>query len=267
MRGYKNKIKGKKEIEINSLGNKLILPTSDRGLSRELMMGKEGVREREVLEMIELLKKEGNPLVEPNDNIIEVGANIGYYALQWAKIINKGKGKMYAIEPNPKTFEYLKKNIKMNKYKDIELVNKGISYKKDTLPFFVSKAWNISRFLEEFEKDKANKMVEVDSLDNMFKDIEINLIRMDVEGYEYQVLMGAKKILKKSDNLKILMEIHPNKLSIRQKKEMIELLRKNNFKIKKYTDKWARVRGEAPLSKLLEATESQHFLIEKRKQK
>jgi len=260
--GYKKKITGKTEIKITSLGNKMILPTSDIGLSRELIINN-GIREKEVLEMIKECKEDGNPIVKPNDNIIEIGANIGYYALQWAKITNSGGGEVYAIEPNPKTFKYLKKNIKINNYDNVHLINKGVSDKKDSLPFYASRAWNLSHFLDKSEKYQANGIIEADSLDNLFKNLRINLIRMDVEGYEYQVLMGAKNILKNNKNIKILMEIHPNKLSRKQKKEIVRILGKNNFEIVKYTDKWANVKDKGPLSKMLEATESQHFLLKK----
>lgn len=262
---YKQAIEGKTEIKKNILGSKMILPVADKGLSKDLII--EGIREKEVLKLIQELEKEGNSLVKPDDNVIEIGANIGYYALQWAKIIQKGKGKVWAIEPNPQAFEYLKKNISLNKYNRVFFLNKGLSNKKGKMFFLEHNNWNLSKILSEKEANTNSTKINIDTLDNLFSGKEINLIRMDVEGHEYNILKGGIKILKENPNLKILMEYHPHELTTAQKKDLIKILKDSGFKIKYCVDLNGRIKKARNLSILKTSIHPYHFLFMKNENK
>ena len=65
----------------------------------------------------ELVKRE----IKEGDLVIDVGANIGYYTLIFAKLVGE-KGKVYAFEPEPRSFKLLKKNVEENKYQNIMMV-------------------------------------------------------------------------------------------------------------------------------------------------
>ena len=65
-----------------------------------------------------------------NPIIIDVGSNVGLYSLCYSKIY-KGS-KIYSFEPEKNNFNFLKKNIHLNKGKDIFIFNYGISDKKET---------------------------------------------------------------------------------------------------------------------------------------
>ena len=82
-------------------GNKMYLDPSDIGLSKELLLS--GTREELQTKIIKEMVKKGMV-------VLEIGANLGYYALIEASIIGK-EGKIYAIEPVPRNFEILNKNI------------------------------------------------------------------------------------------------------------------------------------------------------------
>ncbi|MEX0919957.1 MAG: FkbM family methyltransferase [Candidatus Pacearchaeota archaeon] len=258
---YWNVVKDRKEIKRNILGNKMILPTKDRGLSRDLILN--GVREEEVIKLIKKLRKE-NSLIDRNSVVVEIGANIGYYALIWGNILKEKEGFLYAIEPNPYCFEYLKKNVKLNNLKNVMLINKGVSDKRKSCFFRMDKEWNLSKIAEKGENKSDCIKMEFESLDNLFKDKEdISLIRMDVEGHEYNILKGAKNILRSNTNLRILMEYHPSILSMSQKREIINILKKNGFKIKYFTDMKGRIREGGNLRYLKSCIHSAHFLFEK----
>ncbi|MEI6732038.1 MAG: FkbM family methyltransferase [archaeon] len=221
---YKQIVKGKKEIKLNILGNKMLLPVADEGLSKDLVL--EGIREPN---SVKCFFKE----YKPNMNTIDLGANLGYYLLMEAKIAKKGTGKIYAVEPNPLTFAYLKKNIKLNRYNGITLMNMAISDKKGTLPFYMSKMWNCSRFVKGDASDIIGvKKMRVDTLDNLFGDKKIDFIRMDVEGYEFNILKGAKKLIKNNPGISIFFEFHAQFFNTPQRKEFVKFLKENNLEVK-----------------------------------
>lgn len=210
-----------KDIQYNDkIKSKIILPTKDTGLTKDLIL--RGIREpTEVKLFIEEVKQ--------NMNIVDIGANLGYYVLLEGKLT---KGKIYGIEPNPKSIEYLKKSIRLNGYKNITLFNQGVNDSKKILPFYISKKWNWSRFDNPGEDIVETKNILTDNLDNMFRDKKIDLIRMDVEGYELNILRGIKNIMKHNPNLILFLEFHGDRFDTLEKKRFIRWINKNNFKIR-----------------------------------
>ncbi len=185
---------GKRYVVKKVLGFRMVLDLLDKGACRDLYHY--GIREREAVNIYKnFLTKE--------DNVLDVGANIGYYALLASKITN---GKIYAIEPDPRSFKLLKENIKINNLeKRIKAYKIAIGDKKGKLKFYQSKSFNWSSIARENEK---GIWVEVTTIDNFVGNREISCLRFDLEGYEYLLLKGAKKTLQRK--LKIFMEVHPS---------------------------------------------------------
>lgn len=92
-------------------GSKMYLDINDEGLSHDLIS--DGVRE---FYATQKMKKE----IKKGDVIVDIGANIGYYALLEARLVGK-KGIVYAIEPVPRNIAILKKNIELNNYSNLEV--------------------------------------------------------------------------------------------------------------------------------------------------
>ena len=141
--------------------------------------------------------------------IAEVGANIGYYALMEASIIGN-KGKIYAIEPFPPNYELLKKNIELNSYGDIvDLHNIAISNEPGITKLYLNDKHNLCNMLESGNCEGFVE-VETKTLDDFIKGKKLpDMIRMDIEGYEYYVLEGMKKTLKDCETCKMFIEVHP----------------------------------------------------------
>lgn len=222
---FQEAIQGKKELikEIpynEKVKSKIILPAKDRGLTKDLVL--KGIREPTE---VKLFIQE----VNPNMNIIDVGANLGYYVLLECKLT---KGQIYGIEPNPQAFEYLKRSVKLNGYKNVKLFNIGINDSKRVLPFYISKKWNWSRFDNPREDIIETKKIQTDNLDNLFGDKKIDLIRMDVEGYELNILKGINKIIKKNPNLILFLEFHGDMFDTSEKKEFINWIKEKGFEIR-----------------------------------
>jgi len=144
--------------------------------------------------------------------IAEIGANIGYYALLEASIIGE-KGKIYAIEPFPLNFDILKKNIKLNSFdKIIEPYNLAISNYSGKEKLYITSKHNLCNMLAT----ESSEFIEIktETLDDFIKNKQKpNLIRMDIEGYEYYVIEGMKNTMKQCNPCKIFIEIHPYQMN------------------------------------------------------
>lgn len=131
------------------------------------------------------------------DTTIDIGANIGNHSLYFHKISKK----IYAFEPNPKTFQLLKFNTKQ--HSSIKLFNHGLSNLNDVINLnepslniggsYIDSADN--SFMGQAEI-KIHK-VAVRKLDdiNELNQENISLIKIDVEGHEFEVLEGGKNII------------------------------------------------------------------------
>jgi len=194
-----SKIKKEKLIIKEIQGSKMYLNLNDFGLSKYLFLN--GIREPECTKIMKEELKEGM-------TIVEIGANIGYYALMEASIIGK-KGKIYAIEPFPSNFDLLGKNVKLNSYNDIvELHQLAIGDKTGLTNLFVSDKHNLCNMLQ----NDADSCVEVPAVtfDEFIKDKKLpDMIRMDIEGFEYFILDGMKKTMEKCKSCKMFIEVHP----------------------------------------------------------
>ena len=156
-----------------------------------------------------LIKKE----IHSGDIVVDIGAHIGYYTLQFANLVGP-TGKVYAFEPEPKNFELLKKNVQINKYDNVVLIQKIVSDKDGIVEFFISKFDSIGNKL--FKSNEAGSSIKIESttLDEYFKDLKekIDFIKMDIQGGEGKAILGMKNLLKENKNLKIIQEWWPDAL-------------------------------------------------------
>jgi FkbM family methyltransferase len=150
--------------------------------------------------------------------VVDIGANIGYYALLVARIVGNG-GMVYAIEPDPNNFERLKGNIALNKYVNIESFPIAIGNVNSIKTLYQSESPNLHNLLGL--PDGANSKsgyqstinVRTSTLDEFLRDKkQPDLIRMDVEGYEYYIIEGMKNTLNAKRNMKIFMELHSQEM-------------------------------------------------------
>ena len=216
-------------IKVNVGGNMMLIDTKDKGICRELYVNKK--REHFSTDYIKGFIKE-------NDIIIDIGANIGYYVLLEAKLATKGK--IFAIEPVPTNMDLLKKNIELNEYTNIKVFEEAIGDKIGSSKMYIYDKGNWCSFSDNLSgKIIGTKDVKLNTLDNFIKENLNgkfpNLLRMDVEGYEYYIFKGMKDLIISKKPLKIFIEIHTPQLNLttpEKLNEIIETMKKNNFKIR-----------------------------------
>lgn len=141
--------------------------------------------------------------LRPDDLFIDIGANVGAYTILASAEI---KSKTIAIEPIPSTFINLKSNIFINQIQDrVNILNIGLGSKKKKL-YFTKSFDTLNHVATEKEKDTIE--VEVSTLDQILIENTPSLIKIEVEGFETEVLLGAEETLG-NDKLKaIIIELN-----------------------------------------------------------
>jgi FkbM family methyltransferase len=131
--------------------------------------------------------------------IIDVGANEGQYIKQILKLnSNLANIKIQAFEPGESTYEKLKKNIR---HENIKLHNLALSDRTGVAVFYEitgQKSQASSLYQSSIaEHNTTNIEVKVDTLDNFFfrKNQVIDFIKIDTEGNDFKVLVGASNLL------------------------------------------------------------------------
>jgi len=209
----------------NIMGSKMRLDLTDTGVSHDLIIN--GIREPYITEAFRKEVTKGN-------TIIDIGANIGYYALQEAQLVGEW-GRVYAIEPVVESMEMLKRNIKLNEYKNIKTYDMAIGNYTGKVSMNIHPLRNLSSISGISSRTGDSRMVDITTLDkfienNVYPDIP-DLIRMDVEGYESEIIKGMANLLNSQLPLKLLVEIHFNIL--REKSiPMLKRLKEARFKIR-----------------------------------
>ena len=136
----------------------------------------------------------------PGSLYIDIGANIGTTALPVA--LHNHEIEVHAFEPNPSIFERLKINKIQNNCSNLFLHNMAVGFKKEKLPFYISQNKDTNSGLSSLSKNSDilnSKSIEVDviKVDDFFEGSKknISLIKVDVQGFEWQVLQGARIII------------------------------------------------------------------------
>ncbi len=210
--------------DINSY--KMALYLSDKGIARELFIhGKREVSGTDLLY--------NNNLVEAGEIVLDIGANIGYFALIESELVGD-KGKVYAVEPSFVNYERLKENIAINGFDNIATYNLAIGDKQGKAKMYVSNRSNWSRLIERELPDKINDVIEVEleTVDSFLEDkAKPTFIRMDVEGYEINIFRGMPKTFQ-LEKLSVFVELHPAILSKEEIAEIFDLFERNGFDVK-----------------------------------
>lgn len=179
--------------------SRMILNLKDNGIHRDLYL--HGIREPQATRYLQ-------SIMRPEWVVMECGANIGYYALQEARIVKE----VIAIEPTPDSFKVLSDNIKLNDYKNIRAYRMAMGDHNGEAKFEISKACNWNKIASKDNKDKADNLtVNMFTIDSFLNGQKIDYLRMDVEGYELRILKGMTETLKNSKP-RMFIEVHRDML-------------------------------------------------------
>jgi FkbM family methyltransferase len=141
-------------------------------------------------------------ILRRGDIVFDVGANVGYTAALFSDLVGDA-GRVLAIEPSPRSFFLLSRSF--SEVANIKLVNLGVSSEEGNFIFYVPAALNLASFKPIQGASRVEvHTVTLDSLTKRFG--QPTFIKVDVEGHEPDVFMGAAKILAKDDRPFIIFE-------------------------------------------------------------
>jgi FkbM family methyltransferase len=139
--------------------------------------------------------------LNPGDVAMDVGGNIGLQSIRMSKSVGE-HGKVFAFEPLTHLQEKLSRNIKLNKADNVKLLPYALSNKESEADFQISKGnWNQGTFNISSNQPGTEVQHVIIKVADELPDIKalnrLDLVKIDVEGFEYQVLLGLKQTISK----------------------------------------------------------------------
>ena len=191
---------------VDLLGIKFLIYLKNRGSIEEAILLK-GEYEEELLRI-------ADTLVSAETTIIDIGANIGFLSLYWAKKFNNCQ--VFSYEPTAYAFECLKKSKELNRLDNLKVFKlaagddncQGEVYSPTEKTY--NKGLGSINFNADIEGDQTymKEKIDIVSLDeHIGMEKNVSLIKIDVQGTEVNVLKGALKLIEKDKPL-IIIEVH-----------------------------------------------------------
>lgn len=162
-------------------------------------------------------------LVSQGDIVFDIGGHVGFYTLLASRLTGR-QGRVYSFEPNPRNLYYLKKHLALNDIANVEVLDVAVSDNTGTASF-IEAGSNLEGRISESEPSPLE--VRTVTLDDLYASGEIpkpDLIKMDIEGTEFDALSGARLLLSEARPV-ILLATHGSSIN----RECCKLLASLNY--------------------------------------
>lgn len=174
-----------------------------------------------------------------NGTFADVGANVGYFSRQCASRFPQAK--IYAFEPNPRIYPLLQKNLK--RFTNCELFQVGLGASDAVSEFFHGEESTVGSFVPGYTKQHGSyykRPIETSSAsvrtgDSILSHLGVvDVMKLDVEGYEVEVLMGMQKLFAEHAIKTLFFEFAPfaQRAANRRPEEIIQILAKAGYEIR-----------------------------------
>jgi len=174
----------------------------------------------------------------PGEVVLDVGSNFGIFTILLAKKVGQS-GKVIAIEPGKEIFSHFLENVKLNNLDNITSFNFALGDKEEEAKLFLGQVAGASSIAYTPGGSNGFEIVKVKTGDRLIKENNLpipNIVKIDVEGFEYNVIEGMRNTLGSPECRMVCCEIHtqmlPNGINA---KKIIDLLKSLGFnKIENY---------------------------------
>lgn len=138
-------------------------------------------------------------MIKPGMTVLDIGANIGETSMAFSKLTGSA-GRVFSFEPDPETFERLSGHLLLNKCSNAIPINKGLG--KEEGEMLLEEGENNSGGnrispAQRLNKGKKIMLTTLDKFSTLHPFKQIDFIKIDVEGYEHHVLLGAEETINK----------------------------------------------------------------------
>jgi FkbM family methyltransferase len=194
---------GSPVVRVNVSHASLYVDLRDNGVGRTIHAN--GAYEPAETQFLSLILREGMV-------VVDIGANIGYFTTLAAKCVGRG-GKVIAVEPDPYNFRLLLRNIRNNRLNNVLPFELALGSSPHEARLFRSaENYGDHRLYGEDERQRDSVYVPVDTLDNLLAQQgigKVDVIKMDVQGYEHLIMEGMTRTLQAVERCTILTEFWP----------------------------------------------------------
>jgi FkbM family methyltransferase len=151
-------------------------------------------------------------LIPPGSVVIDVGANIGYFALHFARRVG-GAGTVIAFEPGRENVALLRWNVTSAGLHNVEIVEAALGDHDGEGTLYLNPVHPADHRIFKAGDARPSRPIRVMTLDGILTDPDvvarIALIKIDVQGAEMQVLRGMARTLKAATSARLLVEFMP----------------------------------------------------------
>lgn len=179
--------------------------------------------------------------LRPGATFVDIGANEGFFTVQAAKIVGPA-GRVLAVEPQGRLQEVIRKNLVLNGLKNVTLVRSAVSDRPGEAKLHISPSTNTgSTGLSQSTRYRVpHEAVPMNTLEAILAKAgiqSVDLMKMDIEGFEYEAITGAEKLFREKRVKALALEMHPELMMGRGKNpEKIEKMLKENGYVKNPND-------------------------------
>jgi FkbM family methyltransferase len=169
--------------------------------------------------------------VKTGMTVLDIGANIGLYSIFLAELVGH-EGKVFGFEPDPVLFDAAVQNSQQNgKENIIKLRNMALGSRSGEGTLYRTSFNSGDNRLKASLAHQEAVPVRIARLDDVLPDVKIDFIKMDVQGWEAEVLRGMERILRTNAGLTIYFEYWPEGLrrAGEQFSSPIDILRQYGF--------------------------------------
>jgi FkbM family methyltransferase len=144
----------------------------------------------------------------PGAVVVDAGANIGIYSQFLSRHVG-ATGVVHSFEPSPENFERLRSATR--KLSNVRLSQSAVGERSGNSELYLSDKLNVDHRAYMAGGDSRGTIpIEMVALDDYFKPGErVDLIKMDIQGYELHALQGATRVLADNPDMKVLLEFWP----------------------------------------------------------
>jgi FkbM family methyltransferase len=155
-------------------------------------------------------------LLSPGMVVVDVGGHVGYFSLLAARLVG-ATGKVFTFEPDPTNYDLLVKNIALNGHKNILPTNRAVSNTVGSRELYLIGLDNGRHSTHRHPNlpEQGAVTVTATTLDAFLQEQgwpKVDLVKVDVEGAEFEVLSGMRRVLERSETIKLILEFKPTLL-------------------------------------------------------
>lgn len=167
--------------------------------------------------MVQTLEK----FLKPCDTFVDLGANEGYFTVIGARLCG-AEGRVLAIEPQHRLLPVIEQNLKLNGLSHVEVLNAAISDQRGTATLHLTASTNSggSGFHRHSKYKLPTQEIGTLTLEEALdaqKLEQVDLMKVDIEGFEYEALLGSTKVFEQHRVKALALELHPTILADRGK--------------------------------------------------